>query len=353
MESIKPLVLVTGATGFLGSTCVSMLLDQGYKVRGTVRDPHNKQKIAPLKGLAHSENLELVKADLIDPNCWNAAVKGCTYVLHTASPFPAAVPKNENDVIRPALEGTKNVLNACAANKVKKVVLTSSVAAILSYGAKNKVHYTEDDWCDITTVPPYQKSKTLAEKEAWKIQEALNPENKFALTVINPTLILGPAIINTDFTSGDIVRQIMQNKLFGIPKVMFTIVDVRDVAKAHIIAMNSPATDGKRYILDSQSAFWMKDMCEVLRKEFAPYGYKIPKSELKRCTLKLAGIFDRQARSIIPMWNCPQYFSNERIKKDMGIEFIKGEESLIEMAKSLIKCGIVEDKINPKSKGKK
>jgi nucleoside-diphosphate-sugar epimerase len=347
----KPKILVTGATGFLASRLIFELLSQGYTVRGTVRDLNNGKKLAPLKLFPNAkENLELVKADLLDDKCWDLVVKGCSIVHHTASPFPINAPKNENDIIKPAVQGTLNVLKACTTNKVQTVVFTSSTAAIASYGKMNKVHYTEDDWATLATCPAYQKSKTLAEQEAWKYYKTLDPSTRFKMTSINPTLILGPTLVNTDFTSGDIVRQLMIGAFSKAPRVMFTVVDVRDVAHAHIAAMKNPDADGKRYILDSGTAFWMKDMCAILRKEYAHYGYKIPTEEMKYCFIKFGAIFSKQAESIIPLWNVEFYYSNEKAKKDLGISFIPGEVALLEMAKSLIANGVVPDKISKKAK---
>lgn len=343
MES-QSRILVTGATGFLASRLIYMLLEEGYTVRGTVRDLSNAKKIAPLKAFPHADKLELVVANLSDEKCWDQVIKGCDIVHHTASPFPLDAPRHENDLIRPAVEGTIRVLKSCTANNVKVVVMTSSTAAIVSYGAKNKVHYTEEDWADVTTLPAYQKSKTLAEKEAWKYYGSLDPLKRFKFTVINPTLIMGPTLINTDFTSGEIIRKIMIGEYSKIPRIMFTVVDVRDVARAHINAMKTPECDGKRYILDSGTAMWMRDMCAVLKKEYGPYGYKIPTKELKYCLIKFGAIFSREAKSIVPLWNAEMYFSNEKTKKDLGISFISGEVALLEMAKSLIKNGILVDK---------
>jgi len=351
MEPAKGKVLVTGISGFLGSHVGKLLLEKGYTVRGTVRDKKNVKKIKPLESLPCQERLELVEADLLKPDSWDAAVAGCTMVAHVASPFPAAIPKDPNQLIRPAVEGTLAVLKACAAHKeVKSVVITSSIAAIQSLGKCNKPEFTEDDWADLKSIPPYNQSKTLAERAAWDFWNTLDKTSRFKLTAINPGFILGPSLISGDFTSGEVIRQFLTDEIFAIPKVNWGIVDVRDVALAHVLALESPKTEGQRYICCGEDHLWFEEIAKILRDEFSKYGYKITDSKVKYCSVKLVSLFNSGAKAILPFWNKNPRFVNKKIKEQLGINFISGKESIIKMGYSLIENGVVPNKITKAKK---
>ena len=346
MESSQKKVLVTGITGFVGCQIAYDLLSKNYLVKGSVRSLNNTKKLQPVKSLPNQQNLELVEADLLNPSSWDKAVEGCTYVLHVASPFTTKEPKNENDLIKPAVTGTASVLNSCANHEeVKHVVVTASIASIMSLGKHAKSHYDENDWPVMDNLIAYNKSKTLAEKEAWKIYESLDKNKRFKLTTINPGYIFGPSLVSTGFSSGDMIRQILTGELITIPKLYMPIVDVRDVSTAHIMAMESDKADGQRYLC-LKDHIWMSEISDILDKNFGKYGYKVTKRSLPYFIVNVATLFDSQAKSAIPMWNKKGEFSNEKIKKDFGIEFKGAEEAILEMAKSLIKMGIVPDYIN-------
>ena len=327
-----------------------MLLEKGYLVRGTVRSTKNEQKIKPIKSLPHQESLELVEADLLNDESWEPAINGCEYVLHVASPFPTKSPKNENDLIQPAVKGTMSVLKACAKHPVKHVVVTSSVAAIMSCGDFAKKDYTEKDWPVLKSVMAYNKSKTLAEKEAWDFYNSLDPKTRFKLSTINPGYVFGPSLINTDFSSGDIIRQLLTGELLALPRLHMPIVDVRDVAMAHLRAMETDASDAQRYICCSAQHLWIEDVSKILVTEFSKYGYKVTTRKLWYIAFKVASICDDQATNILPMWNKEGTFHNDKIIKELGIEFKTPEEAIIQMAYSLIKSGIVPDKIHKEKK---
>ncbi|SNY68834.1 NAD-dependent epimerase/dehydratase family protein [Paractinoplanes atraurantiacus] len=227
------LVLVTGGSGFVGSYVVRRALAAGYRVRTTVRS-------RPVEGV------ESVQADLMSDEGWDEAVAGATYVLHVASPFPASQPADENDLIVPAREGTLRVLRAAKASGVRRVVLTSSFAAVgYGHGDTDRV-FTEDDWTDVNGpgVQPYVKSKTLAERAAWDFAAAGGPE----LTVLNPTGIFGPVLGPSWSSSVDLIAAILDGTMTRIPDVTITPVDVRDLADLHLLALTHPAAAGERYI---------------------------------------------------------------------------------------------------------
>ena len=237
------MVLVTGGSGFVGSHCILTLLNAGYRVRTTVRslakEPEVRRMLATA-GADPGEELSFVAADLGSDDGWPQAVAGCRYVLHVASPFPGRQPKDENDLIVPAREGALRVLRAARDAGVKRLVLTSSFAAI-GYGTPAKdTPYTEADWTDPTgRVSAYVKSKTLAERAAWDFIDREGGD--LELAVVNPVGILGPVLGRNLSTSIELVRRLLSGSLPGLPKTSFGLVDVRDVADLHLRAMVDPA----------------------------------------------------------------------------------------------------------------
>ena len=353
---IEGLILITGITGFLGSQTCYQCLENGYKVRGTVRSTKNEQKMKVIDKFPNRENLEIVEANLLVKESWPKAVDGCKYVLHVASPFPLGIPKDENELIKPAVEGTLSILEAAKNGGVSHVVFVSSVAAIFGLGKGYHAYNTEDDWPDTKdkTCLPYEKSKTLAEQAAWEFFKGLGEgEDKLRISCINPAWITGPSLVDTDYTSAELLKLMLNNKLFGIPKLCWGIVDVRDVALSLIrCLLNSEVSNGKRYICTAGS-LWMKDVAKMVKTEFAPYGYKVKTKEVAICNAKLAGIFDKNVKMIIPYMGKYFEFRNQRIVLDLGMQFISMKESIIKLCYSLIESGIVKDKINPKDGKKK
>ncbi|TNV77432.1 hypothetical protein FGO68_gene210 [Halteria grandinella] len=243
-QTTKPIVVITGVTGYLGSHCAEQFLKDGtYAVRGTVRDKNNEEKIAPLRNALGAElfsKLTLVNADLLDPASIDHAIAGADYVVHTASPNPMKQPKDENVLIKPAVEGTLAVMRAAQKHKVKRVVQTSSLLAIFSPAPSNrKETYSDKDWSDPETKNAYGKSKTLTERAAWEFMEKLPLKDKFEFVVINPGAIMGPTYVNNGFASGEFMSDLLSGKFPRMPKVMIPLVNVRDVAKAHLLALKS------------------------------------------------------------------------------------------------------------------
>ncbi|ROI00450.1 SDR family oxidoreductase [Chryseobacterium daecheongense] len=282
MENIKKTVLVTGGTGFLGVHTVLQLLQQGYEVRTTLRSLSKKDSIIKALeegGITDFSHLSFFEADLTSDNNWDEAVKGCDYVLHVASPFPAQDPKDENELIIPARDGALRVLKTSRDAGVKRVVLTSSFAAV-GYSIKIENHvFTEEDWTDVNTaLPAYIKSKTVAEKSAWEFVE--KEGNGLELAVINPVGIFGPSIGGITSASLDIaVSSILNGNLEYTPTFTMGVVDVRDVADIHIKAMVSPAAAGERFIATSDGVMSFYDVAELFKKERPQYTANIQELE--------------------------------------------------------------------------
>ena len=276
MENVqtKKTVLVTGGTGFLGIHTVLQLLQQGYHVKTTLRSLAKKESILKALeegGITDFSNLTLIEADLTSDHNWDEAAKNCDYVLHVASPFPAQDPKDENELIIPARDGALRVLKASHDAGVKRVVLTSSFAAVgYSIDAKDHI-FTEKDWTDINApLPAYIKSKTVAEKSAWEFIE--KEGNGLELSVINPVGIFGPAIGGITSASLDIaVSGILNGSMDKTPTFTMGVVDVRDVADIHIKAMLVPEANGERFIATSDGVMSFYDVAELFRKERPQY----------------------------------------------------------------------------------
>lgn len=339
-------VLVTGASGYIGGHCVRELLENGYDVRGTLRSLGDPSRTAHLDAIAErtQRKLELVEADLSRDQGWARAVQGCGAVLHVASPFPKELPAHEDDLVRPAVEGTRRVLHAAAAAGVKRVVLTSSLAAVL-YGRERSGArvLTEADWSVPEACEPYQKSKTLAERAAWEFIGALPAERRLELAVINPGLVLGPLLDRDAGTSGEVVRRLLMREMPACPDLGWAVVDVRDVALAHRLALETPAAAGQRYCCAGDHV-WMREMASILAETFAPQGYRVPTGRLPYWVLWLVARFDPTIRMTLASVGNKESISNEKIRRELGITLRPLRETLVDMANSMIEMGVVPRK---------
>jgi len=338
------LVLVTGASGYIAGHCVRELLEHGYRVRGTVRSLADGRKTEHLRRMAESLGgaLELVEADLSADRGWSEAAKGCTYVLHVASPFPPEVPKDEMDLIRPAVDGTRRVLRAAAeAGSVKRVVMTSSVAAV-AFGhtdGHDKVR-TEADWSQVENCEAYQKSKTLAERAAWEYVEGLPAERRLELAVINPGFVLGPLQNADPGTSGELIRKLMVREMPACPELGFAPVDVRDVALAHRLAMERPEAAGNRYICAGEHV-WVQDMAKVLAAEFNPRGYRVPTGRLPYWLMWIIARFDKAVRLALGYVGRKEMVSSAKAQRELGWTMRPIEQTIVDTARTMIEHGVV------------
>lgn len=359
MEGISnSLVLVTGASGFVASHICKTLLELGAKVRGTVRSLENEDKIGFLRNLVENpkHKIELVEADLLKEESWKSAVKGVKYVIHVASPFPLSIPNSPDDLIKPAVEGTLNVLKACQEEKsVKRVVITSSVVAIhepylpLPKEVEETKILTEEQWVDGNNenVEPYSRSKALAEKAAWDfVKEIPDGKNKFELAVVNPGLVLGPLLNKANSTSVEVIRLLLERAVPAVAKTNFPICDVRDVAQAHIKALVTKEAAGKRHIVYTDS-LWMKQIALILQKEFKPKGFHVPTIVAPNFLVWINSLIEKKYKTVVSRLGKELKFSNERLRTVLGITPTEVEKTIIDSGNALIDLGIV------KSKGKK
>ncbi|GGK91408.1 NAD-dependent epimerase/dehydratase family protein [Nocardia jinanensis] len=335
-------VLVTGATGFVAGHVIVELLDHGYAVRGTVRDLADTGKRAHLAEYAVrvGGDLEFAAADLELDSGWAAAVAGCTQVLHVASPFPPTPPDDDSELIRTAVDGTLRVLRAAAAAPaVRRVVLTSSIAAI-AHGHRDDAVRTEADWTVVERSPAYQRSKTLAERAAWEFTESLPAGRGLELVVVNPGMVLGPLLAPETSTSHEPVRRLLAGDVPGLPRVGWSVVDVRDLAVAHRLALETAQAAGKRYICAGDHV-WMRDMARLLAAEYRPRGFRIATRGLPDPLVRLAAVFDRGLRLTVPALGKVERLSAARARSELGWTMRPVDETVRDTAESLLRERIV------------
>ena len=332
-------VLVTGGSGFLGGWCVIELLQRGYTVRTTVRDLAKEPQVraAVESQVDPGGRLTVLAADLMSDEGWPAAIAGCDYVLHVASPFPPKQPKDPDDLIVPARDGTLRVLRAALDAGVKRVVVTSSVAAIrLTNGAEPRP-LDERDWTDPDSpgLTPYIRSKTIAERAAWDLVRERGDENRLA--VINPGGIIGP-VLNDDFSySLEAVGRLLQGAP-GNPRLGFTFVDVRDVADLEIRAMTAPEAGGERFIA-ADRFLWMADIAAILRERLGDRAKKVPTRNVPNFLVRTMALFDPGIRSVVGGLGKRTDLSSEKARSTLGWAPRPLEDSIAETAESLIHHG--------------
>ncbi|OAI91465.1 epimerase [Rhizobium sp. GHKF11] len=334
-KSQKATVLVTGVGGFLGGHVALQLLKQGYSVRGTIRQ---KTKASALMSRfpMFEDKITFVEADLDCDHGWVAAVAGCDYVVHTASPFPSGAVRDETGLIRTAREGTLRVLQASYQVGVKRVVFTSSIAAT-NHGS-GRAPFSEKDWTDVRSkrATPYYKSKTLAEQAAWAFAE----EHRLPLAVINPGLILGP-LMGDDFGSSvGLIWKLMNGKFAKLPRYGCSIVDVRDVALAHVRAMIEPAAAGQRFIVGGR-VFSMKDLSFALAEAFPDYASRLPTTELPDWFVRVLALVDPDSRTIAHELGRDLSVDSSKARAVLQWQPRPEQETIRDCARSLIERGLI------------
>jgi nucleoside-diphosphate-sugar epimerase len=338
------LVLVTGGSGFIGAHCILQLLDAGYRVRTTVRALSREADVrAMLKagGANTGEGLSFVAADLMSDAGWSEAVAGCDFVHHVASPFPPGVPKHDDDLIIPAREGALRVLRASREAGVKRVVLTSSFAAI-GYGQKiTDRPFTEESWTDPTgDVGAYVKSKTLAERAAW---DFIASEGRgLELSVVNPVGVFGP-VLGPDFsTSIGLVQRLMNGAMPGCPRLSFGIVDVRDVVELHLRAMTDPAAKGERFLAVAGDFMTIQEIAQALKARMGDAASRVPTRLLPNWLVRLVSLTDPGVKLIVPELGKFKNATNEKAKRMLGWRPRSNEDALVATAESLVRLGLLK-----------
>jgi dihydroflavonol-4-reductase len=329
-------VLVTGISGFVGQHCAAELLKKGYSVRGSVRNLSKTEEV--VKGISKEidpkGNLEFCALDLMKDAGWDKAMEGCDYVLHVASPFVVKVPKDENELIKPAVEGTLRALKAAKNAGVKRVILTSSTAAMQG-GQHGLIKINQDSWTDINekTVTAYFKSKTLAEKSAWEFVQNQNGGIKLELVVINPGPIYGPTLTgNLDNEAMGFFKKLINGQVPMLPQAYSVMSDVRDIASIHVAALENEKANGKRFIVTTEKAHAIQEIATILKSN----GYKKVSTKIAPTfLLKFMAKFNDEAKGMLPFIGNTIEADVSNTMKTFNWKPIPFEKTILDTAKSV------------------
>tara|TARA_E500000178_G_scaffold349456_1_gene406406 strand:+ start:318 stop:1358 length:1041 start_codon:yes stop_codon:yes gene_type:complete len=339
---------ITGISGFIASHIAIQALEKGYHVIGTIRSTAKADRVRSILakhvGDKKTSNVDFREASLDAADGWVDALRGADAVLHVASPFPSGIPKDENELIRPARHGVKVVFEAALELGIERIVQTSSVAAIM-YGYDGKPGhgpdgaFNESDWTVIEGpgVGAYVKSKTMAERDVWSLVDK-HPSLK--VTTVCPSFVQGPQLSDSLGTSGEIIVKVMRGELPGFPRLGMTFVDVRDVAALHLLALEYETTIGERLIASAYT-LWLREMGEAILEEFPELKGKIKPRELPNFFVKLFALFDRETKLIVPELGNYPVASNAKARELVGWEPRSGREAVRAAARSLVELGVV------------
>ncbi|HHL43063.1 MAG TPA: NAD-dependent epimerase/dehydratase family protein [Hellea balneolensis] len=341
MTDTKQRVLVTGISGYIAKHVAKTLLDQGYKVRGTVRDLKKTDKVkTDLKAAGCKiRALSFVAANLEFDDGWEDAVNNCDYILHLASPFPLEQPADREALVPAARAGTQRVLAAGFATKVKRIVLTSSLVSMMGVQGKG-AHMTikEDSWSDPDwkKLVAYNVSKTRAELSAWDYAEVQGFKDR--LCVINPGIVLGPAIGQSYGSSLDLLVQMFAGEFPRTPKASYPIVDVRDLAALHVAAMTAKGAAGRRLIAAGET-LWLREIAAICRAAFPEKGAKLPKGDFPDFIVRIAALFDSRVKAVLSDLGTYHEVDNAYVTELTGVKFRPAKDSIIDSVKYLISIG--------------
>ncbi|KRA44798.1 NAD-dependent epimerase/dehydratase family protein [Devosia sp. Root635] len=333
-------VLLTGISGFLGGHVALQLLNAGYTVRGSLRNLKRADKVRDTLARAGADisRLEFVALDLMDDAGWREAAQGCRYVQHTASPFVLEIPQDKMDLIGPAVEGTTRALGAANAAGAERIVLTSSMAAIAYGHDRSRTAFTADDWTDLDGrgVNFYQESKTLAERRAWEIMDAAS--RREALAVINPSGIFGPLLDEDPGTSAILIQRLLNGSVPALPRIPITIIDVRDVAAAHVAAMTTPEAGGQRFPMGERTLLF-KEVADLLAARYP--DRRVPRRQMPNWAVRLYGLFDRDVRGNLAELGLPKQLDSSDAAALLGRELTPAPDAIMATAETLVAHGLV------------
>lgn len=338
-------VLVTGGSGFIGAHCILQLLAAGHRVRTTVRSLDREAGVRAMLqtgGADPGDRLSFFAADLMSDAGWPEAASGCDYVLHVASPFPIGVPKNDGDLIVPARDGALRVLRGARDARVRRVVLTSSFAAI-GYGhPPSDRPFTEESWTDLNGggLTAYVKSKTIAERAAWDF--IAREGGALELAVVNPVGVFGPVLGPDYSTSISIVQRLMDGAIPGCPRLAFGVVDVRDVADLHLRAMIDPAAKAERFLAIAGDFMTIQEIARVLKDRLGDRASRVPTRLLPDWLLRAASLFDSSLKQITPELGKFKNATNEKARRLLGWSPKSKEDALTATAESLLRLGLLK-----------
>ncbi|HKX27537.1 MAG TPA: NAD-dependent epimerase/dehydratase family protein [Blastocatellia bacterium] len=328
-------VLVTGGSGYLAGWCIAELLKRGYVVRATLRrlakEPMVRSSVA---AVADPRNLSFWAADLTGDEGWEAAVAGCDYVLHVASPLGVNNSRSPNDLIVPARDGTLRVLRAAVTAGVKRVVMTSAA------NAASPSSYTEEGVTDETlwtdsddpTLIPYRRSKTLAEKAAWELMKTAGGET--TLTTVLPGAVFGPILSRDNLHSVQVIGRLLRGEMPGLPRIGLEVVDVRDLVDVHLRAMTAQAAAGERFLATGE-LIWLSEVAQVLRDNLGAAASKVPTRTIPDFMVRLMAIMKPELREIAISLGRKNRHTTGKAETVLGWRPRSARETIIDCAKSL------------------
>jgi nucleoside-diphosphate-sugar epimerase len=330
-------VLVTGGTGFVGGWQIVELLRRGYAVRATVRSLSKEASVraAVATEVEPSDRLSFAVADLMRDDGWDAAVAGCDYVLHVASPLGGA-PGTDDALIAAARDGTLRVLRAAVRAKVKRVVMTSSTAACSPpLRSPSSTGNDETRWTDIDVGPltGYRRSKILAERAAWDFMRAEGGTTE--LVTVLPTAIFGPILTSESMSSVAIIQRFLNGKMAAIPRLGFSVIDVRDLAVAQVLAMTTPAAAGERFIACNEF-MWFEDVARTLRERLGDRAAKVPTKRMPSVVMRAAAVMNPGLRGLIPTLGRGHAYTSAKAQRLLGWTPRPAADTLVDCAESLI-----------------
>lgn len=340
---MKKSVLITGISGFIAKQVALEALNSGYQVRGTVRSETRKDEVtSSLKEAgADTAKLEIIQADLLNDTGWQKAFEGIDYLLHLASPFPMQQPKDREALVPEAKEGTLRVLNHAQDAGVKKIVLTSSMVAMM-YQDKRSAEFPvgEHSWTQVEwpKLSAYIVSKTRAEQAAWQWARDNNFLEK--LCTVNPGLVLGPAVDTRIGTSLQVIQLILKGTYPALPPVHFPIVDVRDLARLHILALEAKESGGRR-LMAANETWKMKELALHLKKVFPEHSSKVPKGELPAAVIKALSLFDKTMKSVTADLGVKPIAKSAYVTELTGLKFRPTTETIDDTVKFLLENKLV------------
>jgi dihydroflavonol-4-reductase len=342
-SSKRGLVLVTGGSGYIAGYCIAQLLNNGWCVRTTVRSlAKTKEVSASIGNIARkASEIEFVEADLNSDASWDKAAIGAKYVLHVASPVPVSDPKNDDELIRPARDGALRVLTAARDAGVKRVVMTSSISAIIYGRGVREKPFTEEDWTDETNrsdTSPYDRAKTIAERAAWAWLAAEG--GGLELVTVNPGLVLGP-VLGSDFSASiEAIKKLMDGSIPALPRFGFNVVDVRDIARLHVLAMTTPEAAGQRFI-GSGDFYWMSDVAKMLKQGLGDKAKKVPSIPVPDFVARIVALFDPIVRGRLFELGKRRPVSSEKARRMLGWTPRPVTETVLDTARSLQASNLV------------
>jgi nucleoside-diphosphate-sugar epimerase len=333
-------VLVTGGSGFIAGHCILQLLQDGHRVRATIRSPDKQdaaRRVLEQAGMVHGERLTFVVADLLHDEGWADAALGIDTVLHVASPVQPGPVGNENDLIVPAVEGSLRVLRAARDAHVRRVVLTSAFHAV-SWGHAHDDHvFTEEDWTvlDGPGVDAYGKSKTLAERAAWDFVRSEG--GPLELTTMLPVAVMGPILGREVSGANHIIQRMLDGKMPAVPRLYIPIVDVRDVAKAHVLAMTTPAAAGERFLISNGPPLSLLEIGAVILSDLDSAPGRVPTRELPDIVVRALALFRAEMRPFIHDLGYAKNTSNEKARRLLGWKPSDAHQAIVAAARSLVR----------------